>query len=128
MTAIRLEDSCRYKIAEQFAADGIRYVFGNPGTVEEGFLDALSSFPDLTYVLALQEGVANRIRDDSARSNRRVPGRPASQQRGSANGTVCSTRRSVDTPPLVVASELESPSTPWRARTTRTSSTSFDPS
>ena len=33
-------------------------MFGNPGTVEQGFLDALSDYPELDYILALQETVA----------------------------------------------------------------------
>jgi len=31
----------RFGILEQLRADGITYMFGNPGTVEQGFLDAL---------------------------------------------------------------------------------------
>jgi len=31
----------RQAIIEQLRKDGIRYMFGNPGTTEEGFLDAL---------------------------------------------------------------------------------------
>ena len=30
-----------FAILEQFLADGIKHIFGNPGTVEQGFLDAL---------------------------------------------------------------------------------------
>jgi benzoylformate decarboxylase len=44
-------------IIEQFLADGITHMFGNPGTVEQGFLDALEQFPEFTYVLTLQETV-----------------------------------------------------------------------
>ena len=36
----------RFAIIEQLLADGIQYMFGNPGTVEQGFLDALSDYPD----------------------------------------------------------------------------------
>ena len=31
----------RFAIIEQFLADGMEHMFGNPGTVEQGFLDAL---------------------------------------------------------------------------------------
>ena len=37
----------RFAILEQFLADGIHYMFGNPGTVEQSFLDALWDYPDL---------------------------------------------------------------------------------
>src|SRR5687767_7514150 len=55
-------------IFEQFAADGITRMFGNPGTVEEGFLDVLEGLPDFEYVLALQETVAVGIADGYART------------------------------------------------------------
>ncbi|MFC6092800.1 thiamine pyrophosphate-binding protein [Saccharothrix lopnurensis] len=55
---------------EQFAADGIQYVFGNPGTVEQGFLDAGGEF-DVEYLLALHEGVAVGMADGYARAAQR---------------------------------------------------------
>jgi thiamine pyrophosphate-dependent acetolactate synthase large subunit-like protein len=55
-------------VCEQLLAEGIRYVFGNPGTVEQGFLDALTSYPALHYVCALQETVAVGIADGYARA------------------------------------------------------------
>jgi len=61
----------RFAIVEQFLADGITYMFGNPGTVEQGFLDALGEYPDLTYVTALQETIAVGIADGYARATQR---------------------------------------------------------
>jgi len=55
-------------IIEQFLADGITHMFGNPGTVEQGFLDALEGFDDFHYILALQETVAAGIADGYARA------------------------------------------------------------
>ncbi|HWS36244.1 MAG TPA: thiamine pyrophosphate-binding protein, partial [Actinoplanes sp.] len=55
-------------IIEQFLADGITHMFGNPGTVEQGFLDALESFPDFHYILTLQETVAAGVADGYARA------------------------------------------------------------
>jgi benzoylformate decarboxylase len=55
-------------VCEQLLAEGIRYVFGNPGTVEQGFLDAITSYPALQYVSALQETVAVGIADGYARA------------------------------------------------------------
>jgi len=55
-------------VCEQLLAEGIRYVFGNPGTVEQGFLDALTSYPALQYVCALQETVAVGMADGYARA------------------------------------------------------------
>ncbi len=61
----------RFAMIEQFLADGVSYMFGNPGTVEQGFLDALSDYPDLQYVLALQEAVVVGIADGYARATRK---------------------------------------------------------
>src|SRR6266566_9060576 len=61
----------RFAILDQLLADGIRYMFGNPGTVEQGFLDALSDYQDLQYILTLQESVAVAIADAYARATKR---------------------------------------------------------
>lgn len=60
-----------FAILEQFLADGIRYIFGNPGTVEQGFLDALRAYPDLKYILTLQETVAVMAADGYARATQK---------------------------------------------------------
>ena len=46
-------------------------MFGNPGTVEQGFLDALSSYPDMKYILTLQESVAVMAGDGYARATKK---------------------------------------------------------
>ena len=61
----------RFAILDQLLMDGILYMFGNPGTVEQGFLDALSDYQDLQYILTLQETVAVAIADGYARATRR---------------------------------------------------------
>lgn len=53
---------------EQFAVDGITRMFGNPGTVEQGFLDVLEYQPGFEYVLALQEAAVLGIADGYARA------------------------------------------------------------
>ncbi|GGS93488.1 benzoylformate decarboxylase [Planobispora rosea] len=58
----------KFKILEQFAADGMTLMFGNPGTVEQGLLDALDQTPGFRYVLTLQETVAAGIADGYARA------------------------------------------------------------
>lgn len=62
----------RFAIIEQLLADGVRYMFGNPGTVEQGFLDALWDYPDLKYILTLQETVAVMAADGYARATGNV--------------------------------------------------------
>ncbi len=61
----------RSALFEQLRADGFKFMFGNPGTVEQGFLDSISEFPDITYVLALQETIAVAMADGYARAARR---------------------------------------------------------
>ncbi|BAT53554.1 thiamine pyrophosphate binding domain-containing protein [Nostoc sp. NIES-3756] len=61
----------RFAILEQFLADGIHYMFGNPGTSEEGFLDAIREYPDLKYILTLQESVAVMAADGYARATKK---------------------------------------------------------
>lgn len=58
----------RERLIEQFKADGLKVMFGNPGTVEQGFLDAVDAAEDFHYVLALQETVAAGIADGYARA------------------------------------------------------------
>jgi len=47
--------------------EGVKYIFGNPGTTEVPLLDALCDFPEITYVLALQESVAVGMADGYTR-------------------------------------------------------------
>jgi benzoylformate decarboxylase len=61
----------RFAVIEQFLADGMHYMFGNPGTVEQGFLDALRDYPDLKYILTLQESVAVLMADGYARATKK---------------------------------------------------------
>jgi benzoylformate decarboxylase len=58
-------------IIEQFLADGITHMFGNPGTVEQGFLDALREYPQMKYILTLQESVAVLVADGFARATQK---------------------------------------------------------
>jgi thiamine pyrophosphate-dependent acetolactate synthase large subunit-like protein len=58
-------------LMEQLMADGVRHVFGNPGTTEQGFLDILQEYPQIEFILALHEGVAVSMADAYARQTRR---------------------------------------------------------
>ena len=55
-------------LMEMLRAEGVKYIFGNPGTSEGPLLDALEDYPDLEYVLATQEGAAMGMADAYARS------------------------------------------------------------
>jgi thiamine pyrophosphate-dependent acetolactate synthase large subunit-like protein len=61
----------REAIIEQFLADGIHYMFGNPGTVEQGFLDELRNYPQMKYILTLQETITVLAADGYARATKK---------------------------------------------------------
>ena len=58
---------------EMLKAEGVEYVFGNPGTSESAIMDELEAHPELEYKLVLQEGVAMGMADGYARAS----GKPA---------------------------------------------------
>ncbi|MBC7388241.1 MAG: thiamine pyrophosphate-binding protein [Opitutaceae bacterium] len=60
-----------HKIIEQFLADGMNCMFGNPGTVEQGFLDAVADHPEMKYILTLQESIAVMMADGHARATQK---------------------------------------------------------
>ena len=61
----------RFALIEQLLADDIHYMFGNPGTVEQGFLDALGDYPAMHYILTLQETIAVMAADGYARATKK---------------------------------------------------------
>lgn len=58
-------------LMEQLLADDVRYIFGNPGTTEQGFMDLVQDYPQIQFMLALHEGVAVSMADAYARLTRR---------------------------------------------------------
>ena len=55
-------------LLEMLRAEGVRYIFGNPGTSEGPILQALVDYPDLEYVLTTQETTAMGMADGYARA------------------------------------------------------------
>ena len=53
-------------LMEVLRAEGVRYIFGNPGTSEAPIMDALEEYPDISYMLTTQEGVAMGMADGYA--------------------------------------------------------------
>lgn len=58
-------------LLEQLIADDVHYIFGNPGTTEQGFMDILQDYPQVEFMLALHEGVAMSMADTYARLTRK---------------------------------------------------------
>jgi len=67
------EMSGKQALMEQLVAEGVKYVFGNPGTTEQPFMDILQDYPQVQYILALQEAAALGMADAYAWAS----GRPA---------------------------------------------------
>jgi benzoylformate decarboxylase len=57
---------------EQLRAAGVRWVFGNPGTTEQAFLDELQYHDDIDLILTLHEGVTVAAADGYARAAQSV--------------------------------------------------------
>lgn len=68
-------------LVEQLAAEGVNYLFGNPGTVEQGLIDEVTH-SDIDYLLTLHESVAVGMADGYARARQR----PAAVQLHSSVG------------------------------------------
>ena len=63
----------RDALLEVLRTEGVRHIFGNPGSTELPLMDALADAGDLRYVLALQEATAVGMADGYAQAT----GRPA---------------------------------------------------
>src|SRR5438445_174621 len=61
----------KHALMQQLVADDVRYVFGNPGTTEQPFMDVLQDYPQLQFILGLHEGVVVCMADAYARLTRR---------------------------------------------------------
>lgn len=61
----------KHAVMEQFLAEGVKYVFGNPGSTELAFMDGLQDYPQLEYVLGLHETVPLAMADGYARATHR---------------------------------------------------------
>ncbi len=70
------------KLIEQLMADGCYHMFGNPGTVEQGFLDAMGKYKEFHYITCFQESIAVAMADGYARKT----GRPTVVQLHSGVG------------------------------------------
>jgi benzoylformate decarboxylase len=64
-------------LLEVLRSEGVRYVFGNPGTTELPLIDALVDAPDISYIWALQEASAVAMADGYAQAAGPISIRPA---------------------------------------------------
>ena len=55
-------------LLEMLKAEGVEYIFGNPGTSEGPIIDMLGDYPEFKYILTLQESVAMGMGESYARA------------------------------------------------------------
>jgi benzoylformate decarboxylase len=89
-------------LLEILRSEGVDRIFGNPGTTELPFVDALVDVPDLPYVLALQEASAVSMADGYARATGRPSVVSLHVGAGVANGLIGMLNASRSRTPIVV--------------------------
>jgi thiamine pyrophosphate-dependent acetolactate synthase large subunit-like protein len=95
------------KLLDQLKIDGITRVFGNPGSSEEGLLDELTRFPEIQYVLGLQEAALVLIANGYALATHKptVVQLHSSVGLGNALGSLYHVFRKQRSPLIVIAGE-----------------------
>ena len=73
-------------LLEMLKAEGVEYIFGNPGTSEGPIIDLLGDYPEFRYILTLQESVAVGMGESYARANGRASFVSLHVDSGLANG------------------------------------------
>ena len=73
-------------LLEMLKAEGVDCIFGNPGTSEGPIIDMLGDYPELRYILTLQESVAVGMGEAYARSTGRASFVSLHVDSGLANG------------------------------------------
>src|SRR3954454_10005433 len=71
MATVMRMPQARDVLLEVLESEGVAHVFGNPGTTELPFIDALAGQASIEYVLALQEASAVAMADGYAQATRR---------------------------------------------------------
>lgn len=63
----------RQVFMDTLVLQGVRHIFGNPGTTESPLIDSLLDYPQIAYVMALHEGVALGAASFYAQATGRTP-------------------------------------------------------
>lgn len=91
-------------LMEMLRAEGVQYIFGNPGTSEGPILDELENYPEFEYMLTAQEGVAMGMADAYARSTGKPSFVNLHIDSGLANGISLLTNAREGNTPMVLTS------------------------
>lgn len=78
--------SGKQAVLEMLKAEGVEYIFGNPGTSEGPLVDMLGDYPEFRYIMALQESVAVGMGESFARSTNKTSFVSLHVDSGLANG------------------------------------------
>jgi thiamine pyrophosphate-dependent acetolactate synthase large subunit-like protein len=73
-------------LLEMLKAEGVGFIFGNPGTSEGPIIDMLGDYPEFRYILTLQESVAVGMGEAYARSTGKASFVSLHVDSGLANG------------------------------------------
>jgi benzoylformate decarboxylase len=73
-------------LLEMLKAEGVDFIFGNPGTSEGPIIDLLGDYPELRYILTLQESVAVGMGEAYARARNKASFVSLHVDSGLANG------------------------------------------
>ena len=76
----------KHALLEMLKAEGVDYIFGNPGTSEGPIIDMLGDYPEFKYILTLQESVAVGMGESYARATGRASFVSLHVDSGLANG------------------------------------------
>ena len=91
-------------VLEMLKAEGVKHIFGNPGTSEGPIMDMLGDYPEFQYFLTLQESVAVGMGESYARSTETASCVMLHVDSGLANG-ICLMLDALNTgTPMVVMS------------------------
>ena len=76
----------RHAFLQTLRSEGVRYIFGNPGTSEAPMMSVIHEYPDLEYLMVVQEGVAIGMAEGYARRTGEVGFVSLHIDNGLANG------------------------------------------
>lgn len=103
-TSVSLADVSGGQITcETLKSWGVEYVFGNTGAYEAAFVDAMTGYPDMQYVLGLHEGPVMAMADGYARASGKVGFVNIHSITGTANALGLIVNAWADDSPVVVS-------------------------
>jgi benzoylformate decarboxylase len=85
----------RKAFVELLIDEGVTHLFGNPGTTELPIMEVLPEYPQLRYILGLQEAVVMAMADGFCRASNRITAANVHAAPGLNRGSACRSRFSM---------------------------------